>query len=139
MNHMNSVQNPLLTVYFDGLCRLCSAEIEHYRHQAGADRIHFLDITGPDFDAAREGVDGKEVHQVMHVRRADGTLATRVDAFIEIWKCLPKFNWAARAATFAPVRAALELGYSGFARIRPYLPRKTRECADSPYCELKHD
>jgi predicted DCC family thiol-disulfide oxidoreductase YuxK len=127
----------MTTIYYDGLCYLCSREIDHYRKQSGSDALRFLDITAPDFDANAEGVDPVQVHKVMHVRRQDGTLATGVNAFIEIWKVLPKYNWAARLAVRSLPNLVLNVGYQAFATIRPFLPRKKGDCAASPYCETK--
>lgn len=127
----------ILTVYFDGLCHLCSREIDHYRKQEGAERIRFLDITAPGFDATKEGVDPFEVHRVLHTRSSSGEVSTGVDSFIEIWSVLPKYKWAARLARRGFVRSFLNVGYVLFAKIRPLLPRKkATNCDDSPYCEV---
>jgi predicted DCC family thiol-disulfide oxidoreductase YuxK len=136
MNNMK--KKPRLTVYYDGLCVLCSSEIDHYRKQVGADQIQFVDICGPSFDAVKEGLDPFEVHRVMHVRRADGSLAIRVQAFIEIWSSLPKYKWAASLAKKRTINQILEIGYTVFAKIRPFLPRrkKAQGCEESPYCEV---
>jgi hypothetical protein len=76
----------------------------------------------------------------MHARRKDGSLATRVDAFIEIWKVLPKYRFLAKIAVLPVVKSILEMGYSCFAALRPFLPRlaKPDDCQDSPYCEVKN-
>jgi predicted DCC family thiol-disulfide oxidoreductase YuxK len=123
-----------LTVYFDGLCRLCSIEINHYKKQKGADKILFVDITASDFDAKKQGVDPFLVHKIMHVKRGK-KLYTKVDAFIEIWKELPKYNWAVGMAQNILARPILNMGYEVFAVVRPYLPRKKQNCEESPYCE----
>ena len=129
----------MITVYYDGLCKVCSKEINHYRKQSGADAISFVDICSSNFDARSEGLDPARVHQVMHVRRQDGTLAVKVDAFIEIWSVLPRFKWLAKAARWSPVNAGLNLGYVGFTMIRPFLPRYANpaDCQESPYCDVK--
>lgn len=129
-----------LTVYYDGLCKVCSKEIAHYKKQTGADLIDFVDITSMQFNAAQEGVDPVQVHQVMHARRKDGTLVTRVDAFIEIWKVIPKYRLLSKMADQSLIKYGLELGYSCFAALRPFLPRykKLSDCQDSPYCEAKN-
>jgi predicted DCC family thiol-disulfide oxidoreductase YuxK len=129
----------MITVYYDGLCKVCSKEINHYRKQSGADSISFVDICSSNFDARAEGLDPARVHQVMHVRRQDGTLAVKVDAFIEIWSVLPRFKWLAKAARWSPVNAGLNLGYVGFTMIRPFLPRYANpaDCQESPYCDVK--
>lgn len=133
---MNSAK---VTVYYDGLCVLCSREIEHYRRSRGADLINFVDICAPGFDPRAHGVDPKAVHRVMHVKRADGTLATKVDAFVTIWDTLPGYWLLAKIARYRLVRFFLNFGYHLFVRVRPYLPRRSSDiysCSDSPYCDV---
>ncbi|MEI8025924.1 MAG: DUF393 domain-containing protein [Pseudomonadota bacterium] len=131
----------MITVYYDGLCKVCSKEISLYRNQLGSDSLKFVDICSQEFDAKAEGLDPVRVHQVMHVRRQDGTLALKVESFIEIWSVLPRFQWLAKAARWAPVNVGLHLGYAGFTMIRPFLPRNTSpaDCSESPYCDLKSE
>ena len=124
-------------VYFDGLCPLCSREIDHYRKQRGAESLRFVDITAADFNAEAEGVDPIAVHKEMHVKTSDGRLVTGVDAFIEIWKVLPRYGFAARLAQKSFIKPTLDFGYHIFAAVRPYLPRKAQGCEASPYCEIK--
>ena len=80
------------------------------------------------------------VHKVMHVKRSDGSLAVRVDAFIAIWETLPGYCWLARRARFPLIRPVLEVGYDAFVAIRPYLPRRkasAAQCDTSPYCDIR--
>lgn len=130
---------PALTVFFDGLCPLCSREIEHYRRQPGAESISFVDITASSFDPVQAGVNPRRVHEVLHVRDAQGRISTGVDAFVEIWRVLPRYEWAARWAGRAPIKAVLSAGYAVFAKLRPFLPRRARgeDCEASPYCKRK--
>ena len=67
-------QNETLSVYFDGLCPLCSREIEQYRKASGSDQISFVDITVDGFDAIANGLDPKRVHEVMHVKTDSGDI-----------------------------------------------------------------
>ena len=124
------------TVYFDGLCRACSMEIDYYRKQKGSDRIDFVDIMSPEFSAESHGLDPRKVHRVMHVRSADGVLHEGVDAFRAIWAELPRYRFMTKVADSKAVRPFLEAGYQLFVRIRPYLPRKKADCSASPYCEV---
>ena len=126
-----------ISIYYDGLCPLCSREIDHYRKQKGSENLLFIDITSPNFDPIKEGLDPLRVHQVMHVRTSDGQIKTGVDAFIVIWKNLPKYHWLSRWAQKSLVRPILNMGYLAFAFVRPYLPRKSRECEKSPYCDTQ--
>ena len=140
MNYMKNKEKKVirLTVYFDGLCVLCSAEINHYKKQKGAEQIQFVDITASDFSAEAHGVDPFLVHKVMHVKNSRGDLITGVNAFVEIWKVLPRYGFAAKLAKNALVARGMNVGYWAFTKARPYLPRRKRaDCSDSPYCELK--
>jgi predicted DCC family thiol-disulfide oxidoreductase YuxK len=121
------------TVYFDGLCHLCSREINHYRKMKGSENINFVDITSSAFDSAKENLDPVRIHQSMHVRDKFGQIHVGVDAFIAIWGELPALQFLVPIARIAPVHLLLRSFYSVFAKIRPLLPRKS--CETSPYCE----
>lgn len=123
------------TIYFDGLCPLCSREINHYRHQKGAERFTFTDITAPEFNPQAENLDPIQVHKVMHVRTPEGKIKTGVSAFLEIWSALPRYQWAYRMGSKALVFSVLSFFYAIFALLRPWLPRRTRGCESSPYCD----
>ena len=121
MTHAAAETPPRLTVYYDGACPLCSAEIGHYETRAGSDRLAFVNIaeevdTGPELsrDAALRR---------LHVRRADGTLLSGAAAFTEIWATLPGWRGLARFATFPGMPWLLERLYRGFLPLRPALSR----------------
>lgn len=140
LNSQGSSQtnSPRGAIYFDGLCVACSLEINHYRKLQGSENFDFVDITAPGFSPEAHGLDPFKVHKVMHVRSADGILHEGVDAFRTIWINLPRYNFMARLSERPIARAVMELGYRGFVKIRPYLPRrKPADCSASPYCELK--
>lgn len=121
------------TIYFDGLCHLCSREINHYRGMRGSENLEFVDITSATFDAHKEGLDPRAVHKTMHLRNRDGRISTGVNAFISIWEELPALRFLVPIARFAPSHFILSGFYSLFAKVRPLLPRKS--CDASPYCE----
>src|SRR5262245_12314197 len=86
-----------LTLYYDGLCPLCSREIEHFRRCASGAPVSFVDITDPSFDAAAHGLDLRHALRVMHARQGDRLLAG-LDAFIALWEAIPGYAWLARLA-----------------------------------------
>lgn len=109
-----------LTVYYDGACPLCLAEIGHYKAQAGAEKIEFVDAAT---DALPDDLDRDTALGRFHVRRADGSLVSGAAGFAEVWNGLPSWRWAARIAAIPGVLWILELGYRGFLPLRPYLSR----------------
>jgi len=56
------------TIFYDGLCQLCSREIELFQHRVRDGSLAYVDISLPDFDAARHGIDKVRVNKHMHVR-----------------------------------------------------------------------
>ncbi|MBC7579535.1 MAG: DUF393 domain-containing protein [Tardiphaga sp.] len=109
-----------LTVYFDGSCPLCAAEIAYYRGQDPSKVICFRDVsqagasTGPDLTRP-------QAMKRLHVRNHDGALVSGAAAFVRIWEELPGWRWAARIAKRRRVLGVLEMGYSAFLHVRPLI------------------
>lgn len=129
------MKNNSIKVYYDGLCVVCSAEINHYKKMKRRQSIEFIDITTPVFDPLTEGLDPQKIHRELHAKDSEGQLHIGVDAFILIWSALDKLNWLSKAAQNKVINKLLQANYSLFVKIRPYLPRKS--CESSPYCEIK--
>ena len=124
-------------VYYDGACPLCSREAKHYMRRDRHNHLEFVDIAGPGFDAAAEGLDPKRITEVMHARTADGRVYTELRAFVVIWDALPAglFTTPARFLFRVPgVIAVVGIFYRWFARNRYKLTgRCTPEsCAVAP-------
>jgi predicted DCC family thiol-disulfide oxidoreductase YuxK len=110
------------TVYFDGSCPLCRAEIGHYRGQDKAGALCFIDVSEAGA-VTPEGVTRQRALARFHVRASDGRVLSGAAAFVEIWARLPRWRWAARAAALPGASMALELGYRMFLPVRPFLSR----------------
>lgn len=134
-----SVRSELLTVYYDGGCRVCSAEIEHYRRRDIDGRLRCLDITAPDFVPAAHGRSLAEFMARLHVKDEDGAFTTGIAAFVAIWQVLPqrRYRWLSRFFSLPIVRPLAEIGYTVFARLRKYLPERRSAC-DGGSCAHRH-
>nr|WP_276556748.1 DUF393 domain-containing protein [Rhodoblastus acidophilus] len=110
------------TVYFDGSCPLCQAEIGYYRREDRAGALCFVDVSQPGA-ATPDGMTCQRAMARFHVRACDGRVLSGAAAFVEIWRRLPNWRWAARAASLPGVLPVLELGYRAFLPVRPFLSR----------------
>lgn len=111
-----------LTVYFDGACPLCTAEVRHYARQPGGDRLDFVDVSRDGVNPGPDLSPGDAMRR-FHVRHPDGTLLSGARAFVAIWQVLPRWRWAARVAGMPGMPRLLELAYRGFLPVRPLLSR----------------
>ncbi len=124
--------NHVLTIYFDGLCHLCSREIEHYKRHPRAGKIRWVDIAAPDFDEKKEGLRLKDLVKSMHSRKTNGEVIQGIDSFAAIWETLGGYSFLRYLIQAPLTRPIFKLGYAGFARLRPYLPkRKQNYCSNS--------
>ena len=109
-----------LTVYYDGGCPLCQAEINHYRKQAGADNICFRDVSISEEKLAGD-LTKEQAMKRFHVRGNDGLLFSGAAAFVAVWSTLPRWKWAARLAALPGILILLEIAYRLFLPVRPIL------------------
>ncbi|WP_456717099.1 thiol-disulfide oxidoreductase DCC family protein [Bradyrhizobium sp. USDA 4353] len=110
------------TVYYDGSCPLCRAEIGYYSRTDQAGALCFVDVSKADAETPDE-LTQQQAMARFHVRAADGRLLSGAAAFVEVWRRLPRWRWAARVASLPGVLTILELGYRLFLRARPFISR----------------
>lgn len=110
------------TLYYDGSCPLCRSEIGYYRRQDDAGALCFVDVSGADGEPPK-GVSREQAMRRFHVQAANGALLSGAPAFVEVWRMLPRWRWAARIAQWPPIMALLALAYRGFLPLRPFLSR----------------
>lgn len=110
------------TVYFDGSCPLCRAEIADYRGIDSDGSLCFVDVSEKGTDLPHD-LTQQQAMKRFHVRAVDGQLLSCATAFVEVWRRLPGWRWAARAAALPGALAALERGYRLFLPVRPYISR----------------
>ncbi|MGU3416847.1 thiol-disulfide oxidoreductase DCC family protein [Methylobacterium sp. D54C] len=118
-----------LSVYYDGGCPLCRAEIDQYRRCAGADRLAFVDVgSGAPESALGADLDRARALRRFHVRTADGQLISGAAAFARLWRTLPGWRWLGRLVDLRvlgvrPILPVAELAYRLSLPLRPRLAR----------------
>ena len=115
------MQTTDLTVFYDGACPLCNAEIGLYRACAGAERIDFVDVSVAEAGAVAPGLDKAAALERFHVRNLDGTLASGAAGFGHLWLALPGWRWIGRIVLLPGILQLTEVIYRGFLILRPAL------------------
>jgi predicted DCC family thiol-disulfide oxidoreductase YuxK len=111
-----------LTLFYDGACPLCQAEILFLsgRNQVGL--LNFVDINSKAYDPLKVGVSCEEALAAMYGQYADGTLIHGVTVFPEAYRRadLPSLAWIFSRKSMQPV---LKMGYRFFAKNRHAISR----------------
>jgi predicted DCC family thiol-disulfide oxidoreductase YuxK len=121
-----AVPAPELTVFFDGTCPMCRAEIGVYRRCDGAAQIAFVDVAAIKNGQVAPGLDQASAMARFHVMRSDGTLTSGAAGFARLWLALPGWRWLGRFVMSPVVLPLAELAYRLFLPMRPALQRLWR-------------
>jgi predicted DCC family thiol-disulfide oxidoreductase YuxK len=113
---------PKLTLFYDGACPLCQAEILFLSSRNQADLLGFIDINSDKYDPLKVGVSCEEALAAMYGQYADGTLINGPAVFSEAYRRanLPTLAWIFSRKTMQP---ALQIGYRFFAKNRHAISR----------------
>ena len=106
-----------LTMYYDGLCPLCKAEILFLSGRNEAGLLSFVDINSSQYIAESVGVSCQQALDSMYAQYDDGALINGVDVFTAAYERanLPILAWLFSRASLRPM---LTWGYRFFAKHR---------------------
>ncbi|MEI6208382.1 MAG: DUF393 domain-containing protein [Desulfuromonadales bacterium] len=126
-----------IQIFYDGSCIVCSTEIEHYLRQNHDGRLVAVNINIPDFAPEPFHILRETFMYELHVIDTAGTVYRGVEAFWAIWQAFPSstiYGLMGKIITMPVINPIARLLYKGFARIRPYLPK--RHACDSGTCSI---
>ena len=114
---MKTTDLPRLTLFFDGKCPLCQAEIVFLSRRNQAGLLAFVDINSDLYDERVVGVSCSQALAEMYGQFANGALIKGPAVFSEAYRRagLPALAWVLSRKTLAPL---LALGYRFFAKHR---------------------
>ena len=118
---------PALTVFYDGSCPLCRAEIDTYRRMEGADQVWWHDVSRTARTEIAPDLDRDTAMRRFHVRLPEGKLVSGGRAFAELWLHVPRLRFAGRIFRTGPGGWLLDQVYDLFLPLRPYLQRLLRK------------
>ena len=111
-----------LTIFFDGSCPLCAAEMAIYSRAATNEALEFVDICAPSARLPAQ-LDPHAARSRFYVLTGSGDLLSGAVAFVEVWRHLPRWRHLARIVSFPVILSMLEFGYRVFLRGRPLVVR----------------
>ncbi len=114
---------PELTLYYDGQCPLCVAEVEFLQSRNAAGLLAFVDITQGGFTEAGHNISCEAAMAQIHGRTADGQVLVGVPVFAAAYKLakLPVLAWLLSRRWLMPV---LQPTYVLFAKHRQAISRR---------------
>lgn len=110
-----------LTVFYDGACPVCTAEIGFYRRRRGGDRVDWVDVSACPTENVTAGLTRNQALERFHVQDVDGRLITGGQAFVVLWTALPGYSWIGRLFRLRPLAWAIDRAYDRFLKLRPRL------------------
>ena len=120
------------TVYFDGLCPVCSREVALYRRLVSPDRMSWRDLASGPAALTDESFDLEAALSLLHVRDRAGRLHIGLPAHLVMWDELPVLKWlAALLRRYPRLRRAFERRYLAFTARRPGLRRRRQGGSDA--------
>ncbi len=117
-----------LTVWHDGGCPLCRAEIALMRRLDRRGAISFIDASDGISVCPR---DRAELLARFHARE-DGEMLSGAAAFAAMWRQIPMLRPLGSVARNRAILAVLEVVYRGFLRVRPSLQSLVRHFEQKP-------
>ncbi|WP_269633653.1 thiol-disulfide oxidoreductase DCC family protein [Pelomonas sp. BJYL3] len=123
---MNTTDTPEalypLTIYFDGSCQLCSAEIRNLQLRDTHGRLSFVDCSPADFVSPVPGADRAALMNVIHGVGAGGQVLRAVDLFEAAYRAVG-LPWVSRLLIHPLIRPIADRAYPWVVRNRYRLPR----------------
>ena len=117
---MNSLEK--LTLFYDGACPLCQAEILFLSRRNQAGLLDFVDINSERFDSAKIGISCDQALAAMYGQYGNGELIQGVTVFSEAYRRadLPFLAWIFSRKS---LQGTLQAAYRFFAKNRHAISR----------------
>jgi predicted DCC family thiol-disulfide oxidoreductase YuxK len=114
---------PELTLYYDGQCPLCQAEIHFLQSRNGEGKLDFVDVTEANFAANAHHISCEAAMAQIHGRLANGQVLVGVPVFAQAYQLarLPVLAWILSRPWLQPV---LGPAYVLFAKHRHTLSKR---------------
>ena len=106
-----------LRVYYDGLCPLCTREINHIKRLDKQGSLEMQDINASDFEQRFPHIDPIKADRILHGELPDGRIILGLDVTCMAWALVGKGHWFA-FMRWPLVKPIADRAYLFFARHR---------------------
>jgi predicted DCC family thiol-disulfide oxidoreductase YuxK len=104
-------------VFYDGDCPMCSRGFCLLKQIDGADRLRFVDINAPGFDAAAWPASHAEMGAALHARLPDGSWVKGMPAIRRVYAAAG-VGWLMAYTAWPPATRFFDRAYAWVARHR---------------------
>lgn len=105
-------------VFYDGSCRLCRREINHYRRIDQSGSIQWVDISSDVETLKSYDISFDRSMRILHAVNKSGQVVVGVHAFVLIWSYLDYYKHLAKCVQYLKLEKVLNYFYQHFARWR---------------------
>lgn len=126
-----------LTVFYDGNCPLCAAEIHQLRAIDNQQKLRLVNIYADGFSNRFPDVDPLAATKILHGQYSDGSMVYGLDVSHQAWALVGKHQWIA-VLRWPVIRWFADMAYLFFARNRQTISllltgrRQTNSCKINP-------
>lgn len=133
----------MLTIFYDGACPLCTAEINLLRELDNQKQLKLEDIHACDFRDRFPHIDQIQADKILHGQLQSGEVIKGLDVTCLAWKLVGKHKWI-QILRWPVIAFFADLGYLLFARYRrsisslPFTSGKPNDQSRCSTCQKEH-
>lgn len=107
----------MLTIFYDGYCPLCTAEMDTLRSLDTHKKLQLEDIHASSFQERFPHIDPVAADKLLHGQLENGQIIKGLDVTCLAWKLVGKHKWM-QTLRWPVIRVFADWGYHFFARYR---------------------
>lgn len=111
-----------LTVFYDGGCPLCAAEMDHLKKLNIEANLAFENIYAADFSQRFPHIDRQAADLILHGQLQSGEIIYGLEVTYQAWALVGKRHWVA-ILRWPLFKQCADLGYRFFAKYRHSISR----------------
>lgn len=126
----------MVTLFFDGTCPLCVAEMEKLRRWDKRGTLQLVDIHQADFSQRYPQISRQYANRILHAQDLEGNIFLGLDATVVAWDSVGKGYWV-KWLRWPVIRQISDIAYKLFARHRYLLSRLITGQSRCQQCKIK--